>query len=182
MPELLIHVAVPLFVLILVGVEPKKALPLALLGAIPDADVLFHIHRSMSHSALVILAPCIPAIIFTHFKAKGHFNDAVIATLVLLSHPFMDMFTGLTPILWPAFNKSIFITAEMTANMNDVSDLHLFFNLKLAPVVFYPTADEDAPIFTSEGVAVCAILLASSLFKICNDRNRWQNRRFILIK
>ena len=94
----------------------------------------------------------------------------------------MDMFTGFTPILWPVFNKSVFITAEMTANMNNVSDLHLHFNLKLAPVVFYPTADVDASIFTSEGVAVCVVLLASSLFKICKDRSRWRNRRFILRK
>jgi hypothetical protein len=66
-------------------------------------------------------------------------RDAIIVTLVLLSHPFMDLFTYFTPIFWPLYNNSIYIVVEMTTNMDNVSQVHLLFDILLEPVMFYQT-------------------------------------------
>jgi len=71
----------------------------------------------------------------------------------------MDLFTHFTPIFWPLYNKSIYIIAEMTTNMNNVSQLHLLFDIKLKPVVFYHAISVDAPIFTSQGIAATLVIL-----------------------
>lgn len=159
MPEPLIHFIVPFSVLIMCGIGIKKAAFFASLATLPDLDVIFHIHRSFSHSIFFILLFCAPAIRIATIKHSNRTYDAVIATLVILSHPFMDSFTYFTPIFWPLYNNSIYIIAEMTTNMDNVSQLHLLFDIKLEPVVFYSTISMDAPIFTSTGVAATLVIL-----------------------
>ena len=159
MPEPLIHFIVPFSVLIMCGIGVKKAALFASLAILPDLDVLFHVHRSFSHSIFFILLFCAPTIIITAAKHSRRMWDAVIATLVILSHPFMDLFTYFTPIFWPLYNNSIYIIAEMMTNMDNVSQVHLLFDIKLEPVVFYHTISMDAPIFTSQGVAATLVIL-----------------------
>ena len=165
MPEPLIHFIIPFSVLIMCGIGVKKSAFIASLAILPDLDVLFHIHRSFSHSMLLILLFCAPVIIIAAAKHSNRIYDALIATLVILSHPFMDLFTYFTPIFWPLFDKSIYVVTEMTTNMNNVSDIHLLFNVYLEPVVFYPTISMDAPIFSSGGVAVSLVLLIGLFLK-----------------
>ena len=159
MPEPLIHFIVPFSVLVMCGIGIKKSFFFASLALLPDLDVLFHVHRSFSHSIFFILLFCAPAIIITAAKHSRWTHDAIIATLVILSHPFMDLFTYFTPIFWPLYNNSIYIIAEMTTNMNNVSQLHLLFDIRLEPVVFYHTISMAAPIFTSQGVAATLVIL-----------------------
>ena len=97
MPEPLIHFIVPFSVLIMCGIGMKKAAFIASLAILPDLDVLFHIHRSFSHSIFFILLFCAPAITIVAAKHSKRTYDAIIATLVILSHPFMDSFTYFTP-------------------------------------------------------------------------------------
>lgn len=165
MPEPLLHFIVPFFLMTMSGLAIKKATLFSLLAVLPDIDVLFHIHRSMSHSIFFILAICIPVIIITDKFYKERFNDSIIATLSILSHPFMDLFTYFTPIFWPLFNKSIYIIAELTTNMNDILDLHLMLNVYFKPIIFYHTMNIDAPIFTSQGVAISSVLLMGLVLK-----------------
>lgn len=56
MPEPLVHFIIPFFVLLSVGVKPKRAAALAIL---PDFDVFIHTHRTFSHSCVVLLSFCI---------------------------------------------------------------------------------------------------------------------------
>ena len=160
MPEPLIHFIIPFSVLVVCGIGVKKSAFFASLAILPDLDVLFHVHRSFSHSMLFILLICAPVIIIAAAKHSKRTSDAIIATLVILSLPFMDLFTYFTPIFWPLYNKSIYIVTEMMTNMDNVSQLHLLFDIKLEPVVFYPTISMDAPIFTSQGVAITLVILA----------------------
>lgn len=160
MPEPLMHFIVPFSILIMCGIGIKKSALFASFAILPDLDVLFHVHRSFSHSIFFILLLCAPAIIITAARHSKRTRDAIIATLVILSHPFMDLFTYFTPIFWPLYNKSIYIITEMTTNMDNVSQLHLLFDIKLEPVVFYHTVSMDAPIFTSQGVAITLVILA----------------------
>ena len=172
MPEPLLHFVIPFFLLTMSGLAIKKATLFSLLAVLPDADVLFHVHRSMSHSIFFILAICIPIIIIINKFYKEQFNDSIIATLSILSHPFMDLFTGQTPVFWPLFNKSVSIAAELTTNMNNVLDMDMVLDLHLEPIIFYQTTDTDAFVFTSLGVAVSIVLLAGLALKRFSIRNR----------
>ena len=165
MPEPLIHFIVPFSVLVMCGICVKKSAFFASFAILPDLDVLFHVHRSFSHSMFFILLFCAPVIIITATRHSKRVYDAAIVTLVILSHPFMDLFTYFTPIFWPLYNNSIYIIAEMMTNMDNVSQLHLLFDIKLEPVVFYQTVSMDAPIFTSEGVAATLVILVGLILR-----------------
>lgn len=165
MPEPLIHFIIPLFLLIMFGFNTKKAFLISFLAILPDFDVLLHIHRSFSHSIFFILIFSVPAIIITKKFYKERHGDAIIAALVILSHPFMDIFTYYTPVLWPLFNKSIYIVTELTTNMNDVLDLNLKLNVYFEPIVFHQTTNIDAPIFSSTGFAISLVLLIGLILK-----------------
>ena len=165
MPEPLLHFVIPFSVLVMCGVGVKKSAFIACLATLPDLDVLFHVHRSFSHSIFFILLFCAPAIVITAATHSKRTSDAIIATLVILSHPFMDLFTYFTPIFWPLYNNSIYIVTEMMTNMDNVSQLHLLFDIKLEPVVFYQTISVDAPIFTSQGVAITLVILIGLVLK-----------------
>lgn len=159
MPEVLIHFIIPFFILIMLGLSLKKSILISSLGIVPDLDVIFHVHRSMSHSVIFILALTIPIVFVLNYLKIGKQNEMVIAILVILSHPFMDIFTGYTPVLWPLFDKSIYILTQLTTNMNNIWDLNLIFKVNFDKVVFLQTTNSEGPIFTSQGFAMTLVLL-----------------------
>ena len=165
MPEPLIHFIIPFFLLVTSGLGAKKAALISSLAILPDLDVIFHIHRSFSHSIVFILLLTVPAIMIAKKFYLDRFHDSIIATLVILSHPFMDAFTYFTPVFWPLFNKSIYIVTELATNMNNVMDLDLKLNVYFKPAIFYQTQNIDAPIFSSIGVAVTFVLLTGMVLK-----------------
>lgn len=164
MPEPLIHFIIPLFLLIILGLNLKKAVLISSLAIIPDLDVLFHVHRSVSHSIIFILAIIIPIILILNYLHIGKKNEMILATLVILSHPFMDMFNGATPILWPLFDKSIYIFTELTTNLNNVLDLNLIFKVNFEKTIFYKTNGEG-PIFSGLGFGITLVLLIGLAMK-----------------
>ncbi len=85
MPEPLIHFIVPFSVLVMCAIGVKKSALLASFAILPDFDVLFHVHRSFSHSVFFILLLCAPVIIIAAAKHSKMTRDAIIVTLVLLS-------------------------------------------------------------------------------------------------
>jgi hypothetical protein len=75
--EPLIHFIVPFIVLTLVGVDVKKAFPISLLALLPDFDAFFLVHRSLSHSIMVVLAVAVPIALLT-YKLKPRLLNYVI--------------------------------------------------------------------------------------------------------
>ncbi len=165
MPEPLIHFIIPFFLLVMFGLDIKKVTLISFFAVLPDFDVLFHVHRSFSHSMFFILLFAIPGIIIVKKFYKKYYSDSIITTLVVLSHPFMDLFTYYTPVFWPLFNKSIYVIALLTTNMNNVMDLNLKLDVLFQPVNFYHTADIDAPIFSGTGVAISLLLFTGLILK-----------------
>ncbi len=165
MPEPLIHFIIPFFLLVMLGFSLRKAALISLLAVIPDLDVIFHVHRSISHSVFFILVVIVPVILILDYFNNKLRKEMTVAVLVILSHPFMDMFTGYTPVLWPLFDKSIYIFTELTTNMNNVFDLNLIFKVNLDKIIFLQTTNRDAPIFTSQGVGISLVLLAGFAMK-----------------
>jgi membrane-bound metal-dependent hydrolase YbcI (DUF457 family) len=172
MPEPLLHFIIPLFLLIMLGFNLKKSIIISSLAIIPDLDVIFHVHRSISHSIIFILALTIPTFLILNYLNIGKKSEMMTAILVILSHPFMDLFTGYTPIFWPLFDKSIYIFTQLTTNMNNVLDLNLIFKVNFDKIMFLRTTDGDAPIFTSQGFGITLVLLIGFAMKSLSTKTR----------
>ncbi len=156
MPETLIHIVLPLFVLILVGFELKKAFALSLLAILPDFDILFGVHRSISHSLIFVTLIFAPFL----FLTRNKLNYLLPAFFVILSHPILDMFTGYTPILYPLYDKSVYIVTNLTVNTVNLLDIKFKFNIYKIPTTFH-LIEADAPIFTNYGIVVFLTLLTA---------------------
>ena len=67
MPEPLIHFIIPLFLLMMLGLNLKKSIIISSLAIVPDLDVIFHVHRSASHSIIFILTLSIVIILILNY-------------------------------------------------------------------------------------------------------------------
>ncbi|MEM2080286.1 MAG: hypothetical protein QW104_06370, partial [Nitrososphaerota archaeon] len=85
MPELLLHFAIS-FSLAALVLGLKKGLLVGLVGILPDLDALARVHRSFTHS-LVLLGLIATMFIFLSITLKRVSGLAVASGLSLLSHP-----------------------------------------------------------------------------------------------
>jgi hypothetical protein len=174
--EPIIHFIVPFIALTLVGVEAKKALPVSLLAVLPDLDALFLVHRSLSHSIVVVLSVMVPLLLLTYkFKPRLH-SYAFLALLALASHLILDLFAGYTPILWPLYGYSVWIQAGLVAHIGSSPSLALSAQLLKEPITFQQFQSLDAPLFTGEGLILSAVLLTPVFFKAF--KTWWQRARY----
>jgi len=164
MPEALIHFIIPLFLILTIGINLRNSILISSLAVIPDADIIFGVHRSISHSVFFLLALGTVIILILDYLKVGKMSEKLLVILVLLSHPFLDMFGGFTPILWPIFDKSVYVFTQLTTNMGNILDLNLIFKVNLERTVF-SRVDGDGPIFTSGGFAITLVLLAGFAMK-----------------
>ncbi len=161
--EPVIHFAVPLFALTLAGVELKRALPISLLALMPDLDALFLVHRSISHSLIVVFTSATPFLLLAHRLGRGHLSTALLGLLSVSSHPILDLFNGYTPILWPLYGYSLWVKIGLTAYIGGSLNLQSSIQILTKPTEFQLLQSLDAPIFTGESLIVSAILVASLL-------------------
>jgi hypothetical protein len=75
--EPLLHFVVPFVSFKAFGVDLRKAALASLVALTPDADVLFHIHHSQSHSIIVLAVILVPLLVVTRNRKSGR-------TIVLL--------------------------------------------------------------------------------------------------
>lgn len=155
--EPLIHFIVPFVALMLYGVEGRKALPISLLALLPDMDVFFHVHRSLSHSLVVLLLMGLPLLLLA-YRLKV-FHICLLGMLVTASHTAMDVFAGFTPILWPLYGNSIWIQAELRGHMASFPSVMPALKLVMRPTRFTVFQSLDASIITGEGLIISMMLL-----------------------
>jgi len=174
--EPIIHFVVPFIALTLVGVEFKEALPTSLLAILPDLDALFVVHRSLSHSIVVVLGVMMPLLLLTYkFKPRLH-GYAFLALLAVASHLVLDLFAGYTPLLWPLYGHFVWIHAELMAHIGGSASLSPSVKLLTKPITFQPFQSLDAPLFTGEGLILSAVLLTPLFFKAF--KTWWQQARY----
>jgi len=163
--EPLIHFIIPFTAFFLSGVKLRKALLFSLLSLLPDLDAFFLIHRSFSHSIIVLLIVTIILLWITHKKQK--FQSYVLLGFIAIAlHLILDLFSGYTPILWPLYNYSLWIKVDFVAHFG--SSLIFTYDMKIIknPIDFSPLTSLDAPLFTSEGLIISIILFIAILIKI----------------
>ncbi|MEM0253225.1 MAG: metal-dependent hydrolase [Candidatus Bathyarchaeia archaeon] len=168
--EPLLHFTIPFLSFLLVGVQPTKAFLLSLLALVPDLDALFLVHRSFTHSIVCISIILLIAVLMLRKFRSGMLRYAFMGFFAIASHLVLDVFTGFTPILWPLYNFSIWISLDITAHVGSLPSLMLHFTLLKEPITFVATKSLDAPIFTSYGLAIVAVLLMPVLISLIKIR------------
>ena len=173
MVEPLLHFILPYTILKMCNFSTKKAIFLSLFAIIPDLDVLFHVHRSCTHSAIVMTWLFSPLLIITFvygiYQYRKHksggsqkaYGTVFIAYLIVLSHLFLDLLHTYTPILWPFIDKAYYVDIHLLTDMNNLRDLQFVFDIKTIPFEFGTVIIDkvDGFIFTSVGLSITIILI-----------------------
>lgn len=170
MPELIIHFAVPFF-MFSHKLGLKRSILVALIALLPDLDVLFHVHRSVTHSLVILLVFSIPLAIALYLKKPNEGSFIIAGIISLISHPILDVFQTYTPILYPLLPYSLNIRLEgrVLISSNIMPFIEVGVNAK--PSLFPIFYSMDAPVFTSEGLIISIFLMISSLW-IMKSRRR----------
>ena len=169
--EPIIHFVVPLAALMLLGIKLRTAVPLAILGLLPDLDSLLLIHRSFSHSIIVIgLLFSTIFLIVRHYK-PAHQGIVVLGFLVVASHLILDL-GGLTPILWPIYPFDVAAKFSLNIVVGNGLGLSPSLNLTQAPTDFSRMPSLDYPLFTEEGLLLTIVLLLPVLYNLAKSNHK----------
>jgi len=164
MPDLLTHYATSL--LIATRAQPlRHAALLALVGLLPDIDALLKIHRSATHSLLLVAtaAPAIPAL---RHRAK----HAALALAIYALHIALDIFTAPTPALWPLAEESYAITIKVDGTVADKVAVTPHLEIKTEPTHFTPVQAIEGPIVSTTGIITATTTAALLAMERANRR------------
>jgi len=177
--ELLLHFAIP-FAAFSYLRRPKEAFVASLIALLPDVDALLTgVHRSTSHSLVVVLALCDIALLLIRVVRPRLLGLGLLATLGFLSHLLLDLFTTYTPIFWPLVGWSPFISVNGGVHVSESVNLKVSLDLSTTTTEFTSFTVLDAPIFTSEGFAIALILIGAVFTNVYSDRLRGLFRRVV---
>jgi len=167
--EPLLHFAIPFASLRAVGLDLRKVLFASLIALTPDLDVLFQVHRSQSHSFVLLALVTLPLLVLT-------WNRNTLRSLVLLgafgvsAHLVLDLFQSSTPVLWPLLNESFWIRVTLHLHMGSAVAVTGPARVHVEPTVIERFTSFDAPVLTGEGLVLSTILLAPTLVRILLNR------------
>lgn len=173
--EPLVHFVVPFAALSIADVRLKRAFLVSLLALTPDLDVLFLVHRSVSHSLLVMLAVAGPFLLLSYRFRLRYYGLAWLGFAAGVSHLILDVFGGYTPILWPVYGYSVWVQAGLLVHVGSSASFMPSFGLLLRPTFFQQLQGLDGPLFTGEGLILSLLLLLPVLVKAA--RLNWRRLR-----
>ncbi|MEM3955726.1 MAG: glycosyltransferase [Candidatus Bathyarchaeia archaeon] len=172
MPEPALHFSV-IFALSASRLGIKKTLILSAIALLPDLDALFHVHRSMSHSLIILGLSWLLILTIIYTIKREYIGFGILCFLALLSHPIMDLFQNYTPILYPILDRSLWVRFDGSFLISSEGFSPRFsVSLVDAPTIFRPFQYLDAPIFTSEGFLISLLLIIVPLFLETNAFRR----------
>lgn len=169
MVEPLLHFAVPFASLRAFGLDLRKVVFTSLVALTPDIDVLFQVHRSQSHSFVLLALVALPLLVLT-------WNRKSLRSLVLLGafgvsvHLVLDLFQSSTPVLWPLLNESIWIPVTLNVHMGSAAAVTGPATVRVEQTVIARSSSFDAPLLTGEGLVLSTLLLAPTLVQILLNR------------
>ena len=153
------HFAVP-FTLTSPILGVRRALVVGLVALIPDVDALLYIHRSITHSLIFILAIAIPIVAVIILLKPKLASLAIASILSVLSHLILDFTQTYTPILYPLIQSSINLDIKGGVIIGSSINPYIKINVDMKPIDFTPFTSLDAPLFTSNGLALSIMLIS----------------------
>jgi hypothetical protein len=167
--EPLLHFAVPFASLRAIGVDFRKVMFASLVALTPDLDAIFQVHRSQSHSLIVLALVVFPLLILTRNR-KTFRSLVLLGAFGVLVHLVLDLFQAPTPLLWPLLSQSLWIQTTLNFHMGSAPVITGSAGLQIEPAVFEQFTSFDAPILTAPGLGVSVVLMAPSLVQILRNR------------
>ena len=165
MVEPLLHFVVPFASLRAVGVDLRKATLASLIALAPDLDVFFHVHRSQSHSIIILGAIVLPLLVLTRNRKEAR-TFVLLGTFGVLTHLVLDLFQAPTPLLWPLLNESLMVSAQLNLQIGIAPAITGYVRLVTgeSTIGFFSSFDE--PLLTTVGLGISLVLLAPTFFMI----------------
>jgi len=169
MPDLLTHYMAS-YLVARALVEPRRALLLAFVGLLPDVDALLLVHRWVTHSIPVALLALTPLLALTYAYRRGYVGVAVLAVLLYIVHVVMDVFTGLTPIMWPlAPALAVNIGVNGVYGVDGVR-VTPGFEIIVGPVDFARRDSVEGPLVSETGLMLALVVALISLIECASWR------------
>lgn len=143
----------------------------SLIALAPDLDAFLHVHRSESHSLVVLALVALPLVILTR-------NRRTLRTLVLLGafgvlvHLVLDLFQSATPLFSPLLHESFWISTTLKLGVGGTTFISGSPRLLTEQTTIEPFVSFNEPLLTAPGLAVSVILLIPTLLQIFGDRLR----------
>jgi membrane-bound metal-dependent hydrolase YbcI (DUF457 family) len=141
----------------------KKAIIAGIIALLPDTDALTYIHRSATHSAIIMLAITIPLTLITWEKRPAYTKTAALYTIALLTHPILDMFQTYTPIFYPLTAYSILVNVKAGIVVDNIIKPYINTAIQTTPTDFTPFTHLDAPLIMQETLIPSLILITTPL-------------------
>jgi len=165
MVEPLLHFAVPFASLRALGLDLRKVLFASLVALTPDLDVLLQVHRSQSHSFVLLALVTLPLLVLT-WNRKSLRSLVLLGAFGVSAHIALDLFQSSTPVLWPLVNESFRIRVTLYLHMGSASAVTGPAAAHVEPTVIERSSSFDAPVLTGEGIVLSTVLLAPALVRI----------------
>ena len=159
------HFILPFVALLLLGLDEKKAFLMGLLGIVPDLDVLFLYHRTLSHSVVVIGLFCLPFILYCWRVRPHRLGDSWLCFLVLASNPLLDVFFGFTPVLWPLYPYAVSLRMGLNIHIGKESTLSPFLDFDRIHADFNQRLFIEGSLFTNESVIITLIFMMPIVYR-----------------
>lgn len=169
MVEPLLHFAVPFASLRALGVDLRKVLFASLVALTPDIDVLFQVHRSQSHSFVLVALVTLPLLVLT-WNRKSFRSLVLLGCFGVSAHLVLDLFQSPTAVLWPLLSESIWIQVTLHLHVGSAASVGGPAAVHVESRAIEPFTSFDAPVLTGEGLVVSTILVAPALARILLDR------------
>jgi hypothetical protein len=160
-----LHFSIQFFVFSLLGFSPPYCFLLSFLALLPDFDVIFKVHRSVSHSFIVYLPVLLLALILHPFNFQ-HSLLLLAAYLSLASHVLLDTLGNYTLAFWPVVKDEFSIIIGF--NVKFGSPLSLIPKICLRRRKHFKSYFKgfEVQVATGEGLLISFILLLPSLVKL----------------
>lgn len=127
-----------------------------------DLDVLFHGHRSLSHSILILDLIALPILALT-CRNKAINNLTILGVVGVISHLTLDLFSDYMPILWPLLSESLWISTSLDVQLGDLLILIASAKLLVKPTASLAFQSIQASVVAASGVGISLFLLAPIL-------------------
>jgi hypothetical protein len=167
--EPLLHFVVPFASLKAVGIDIRKAVFASLVALTPDLDILFRVHRSQTHSLIILTAITLPLLVATRNR-KNLRTLIIIGAFGVLVHIALDLFQTSTPLFWPLFDQSIWISTTLDLQIGSAPAVESSMQLLMQKTAIEPFVSFDAPILTGPGLGISFALLAPTLIQLLRKR------------
>jgi len=130
-------------------------------GLFPDLDVLFHIHRSFSHTLVIPVVLALAGLLLSRHR-RGRYGLLAFSFGWLL-HVLLDLFTGYTPLLWPIWTEDVQLVFRgdilVSEHITPTIQAHVLTSPSAAET---PFATFRGPLFTAEGLVAFLLILGAA--------------------